>query len=193
MKSLSEVEISWASNKTELNNLICSRLCLQQATWATKIQSKPETLLLLRSTLMFSYLCVGLPSVLLFSTKLKSCILVSCLTNASCLCLSHLHSLQLISNSLQSTNHEVPHYTFTSILLSLPPSWAQTLSAATYSILTVYVLSFEWKVILHSFGVGTKNSNWYDVTAARDTNLCTARINSWVSQSHIMTMSCQCK
>ena len=142
---------------------------------------------------MFSYLCVGLPSAPLFSIKLKSCIQVSCLTNASCLCLSHLHSLKLISYSLQSTNHEAAHYTLVSILLSLPPSWAQTFSAATSSILTVYVLSFGWKVILQSFGAGKKNSNWYDVTAARDTNLCTTRINSWVSQSHIMTMSCQCQ
>jgi hypothetical protein len=47
---------------------------------------------LLQSTLMFSSLCVGLPSVLLFSIILKSYIQVSCLTNASCLCLSHLQS-----------------------------------------------------------------------------------------------------
>jgi hypothetical protein len=94
---------------------------------------------------------------------------------------------------LQSTNHEAPHYTFISVLLSLPPSWAQTFSAATSSILTVYVLSFGWKVILHSFDAGTQNSNWYDVTVAGDTNLCTTRFNSWVCQSHIMVTPCQCQ
>jgi hypothetical protein len=109
--------------------------------WSHKKTSpNPETLFLLRSTLMLSYLCVGLPSVLVFSIKLKYCIQVSCLTNASCL--SHLHSLQLISYFLQSTNHEAPHYTFVTILPSLPPSWAQTFSAATSSVLIVYVLSF---------------------------------------------------
>ena len=125
-----------------------------------KSSPNPETLLLLRSNLMFSYLCVGIPHILLFNNKLKSCIQVSCITNASCLCLSHLHSLQLISYFLQNTNHEAPHYTFFSILLSLPPTWAQTFSAATSSsILTVYVLSFGRNVILHSFGVATQNSN----------------------------------
>jgi len=144
VKSLSEIEIPWAINKTScfLNNLIRSRVCLKQTFEPQNSSPNPETLFLLSFTLMFSYLCVGLPSVLLFSIKLKSCIQVSCLTNTSCL--SHLHSLQLISYFLQSRNHEVPHYTFISILLSLPPSWAQTFSAATSSILIVYVLSFGW-------------------------------------------------